>query len=144
MSKEKNIFSSKIMFSTVRSKKKDFNNNSREQGPSQYRPLIYHGGISRRLAEDVLQCQVKGSFLIRDSQSEISGRSLVLSVRSDEGYLHLKIERHSGKFVLGGRGPNTPQFEDISSIVRHYTRHNIRLRGGGRIKLYQPALERLL
>ena len=69
MSKEKNIFSSKIMFGTVRSKKKDFNNNSREQGPSQYRPLIYHGGISRRLAEDVLQSHCDAQVLLVDVDS---------------------------------------------------------------------------
>ena len=143
--KEKDVFPSKILFNEETSvqRKTDSNNNSGKArgGPGQYRPLIYHGGISRRLAEDVLYPQLTGSFLIRDSQTERFGQSLVLSVRSASGFLHLKIRRQSGQFVLGGR---SPQFGDLVSLVSHYTRHSLRLRGGGRVRLYQPALERLL
>ena len=96
------------------------------------------------MAEDILRQQEVGSFLIRDSKAGSPGLCQVLSVRATEGFLHLKIERQAGKLVLGGRGALSLMFPDIQSIVQHYSRHHIRLRGGRRIRLCQPALERLL
>ena len=115
------------------------NNNFTKKEKDRYRPLIYHGAISRAMAEDMLGQQGDGSYLIRDC--ETSASCLVLSVRSGLSFLHLKIRRRGGRFVLGG---DTAGFQAISGLVRHYSQHWLRIRGGRAVRLKHPARERIL
>lgn len=99
------------------------------------------GEVTRLQAERRLSHSRPGTFLIRASESRAS--SLVLSVRSHGGCVHLKIEQRRGPglqrgFVLGGF---SPLFPDLASIVCHYSRHILPIRGheGGTLLLVQPA-----
>ena len=92
---------------------------------------LCHGEVTRAQAERRLSNSRPGTFLIRASESAAS--SLVLSVRSHRGCVHLKIERRRGPglqrgFVVGG---HSPLFPDLSSIVSYYTRNVLPIRGHG-------------
>ena len=141
---EENVVSHQIFCYGESSRRPDSNNNFRKkekycQNRDRYRPLIYHGGISRAMAEAILGQHREGSFLIRDCESSPS--CLVLSVRSPPGFLHLKIRRRGGRFVLAG---DSAGFEAVSGLVRHYSQHRLRLRGGSAFRLKLPARERIL
>ena len=145
---EENVASHQIFFTGQSSRGADSNNNMKTKEkyfeyPDRFRPLIYHGGISRAMAEDILGQHRGGSFLIRDC--ETSPSCLVLSVRSPPSFLHLKIRRRGGK--LGGKwmlAGDSTGFQAISGLVQHYSQHRLRLRGGDSIRLRQPARERIL
>ena len=93
------------------------------------------GEVTRVQAERRLSHTRPGTFLIRASESLAS--SLVMSVRSHGGCVHLKIEQRRGPglqrgFVLGGF---SPLFPSLASIVSYYTRHVLPIRGHGRANL---------
>ena len=104
---------------------------------------LCHGEVTRARSERRLSNSRPGTFLIRASETAAS--SLVLSVRSHRGFVHLKIERRRGPglhrgFVLGG---HSPLFPDLASIVCYYTRNVLPIRGHGEenILLVQPAIQ---
>ena len=93
------------------------------------------GEVTRVQAERRLSHSRPGTFLIRASETLAS--SLVMSVRSHGGCVHLKIEQRRGPglqrgFVLGGF---SPLFPSLASIVSYYTRHVLPIRGHGRANL---------
>ena len=97
--------------------------------------------VTRAEAERRLSHARPGTFLIRASETAAS--SLVLSVRSPGGCVHLRIEAGRGSglqrgLVLGG---HSPLFPDLASMMSYYSRTVLPIRGhgGGSILLEQQA-----
>ena len=117
-------------------------NNNNNYNSSTYAPVLFHGKMDRYRAEQILSQGVRGTFLIRLSES--SGTTLVLSVTdSRSNIVHIKIVKQFGLFILGG---NSPLFPDIQSMVTFYQNNNLPLKSYGvkNLKLSIPAAERIL
>lgn len=100
-------------------------------------PCWWHGDISRSLAERILNSTDRrpGNFLVRISRS--GGHSLSM-INGSRDVIHIMISDHCEKdenkcssssprqYVLGmGSKP----FKSISSIINHYTKHPVPIRG---------------
>uniref|UniRef100_A0A8C8S2U0 Src homology 2 domain containing transforming protein D n=1 Tax=Pelusios castaneus TaxID=367368 RepID=A0A8C8S2U0_9SAUR len=94
----------------------------------------YHGSISRADAETLLTLCKEGSYLVRNS--ETSHHDYSLSLRSSQGFMHMKFTRtKESKFVLG---QNSAPFESIPEVIHHYTAQELPIKGAEHLSLLYP------
>uniref|UniRef100_UPI00398F5AEE SH2 domain-containing adapter protein F-like n=1 Tax=Pristiophorus japonicus TaxID=55135 RepID=UPI00398F5AEE len=95
----------------------------------------YHGAISRAEAENLLMLCKECSYLVRNS--ETSRNDYSLSLRSSQGYMHMKFSRTKDfKYILG---QNSPPFDSIPEVINHYTNHKLPIKGAEHLSLLFPV-----
>ena len=68
--------------------------------------------------------------------------SLPLSLRSCQGFMHMKFAQYKdGKYVLG---QNSPPFDTIPEVIHFYTTHKLPIRGAEHLSLLFPVLVQTL
>ncbi|XP_019368943.1 PREDICTED: SH2 domain-containing adapter protein D [Gavialis gangeticus] len=127
---------------------------SRSQSPERSAPMAervdpslplekqtwYHGSISRADAENLLTLCKEGSYLVRNS--ETSHRDYSLSLRSSQGFMHMKFTRtRENRFVLG---QNSAPFASVPELVHHYTTRELPVRGAEHLSLLYPISVQML
>lgn len=93
----------------------------------------YHGSIGRIEAEELLQPEKDGTFLVRMSES--SKLDYSLSLKSGRGFLHMKIVNLDGKFILG---QFSQPFDSIPDMVEFYCMSKLPIKGSENISLIHP------
>ncbi|XP_058138061.1 SH2 domain-containing adapter protein D [Dasypus novemcinctus] len=95
----------------------------------------FHGPLGRADAENLLSLCKEGSYLVRLSKT--SPHDCSLSVRSSQGFLHLKFaQTPSGQFVLGQHsGP----FASVPELVAHYSARPLPVQGAEHLALLYPV-----
>ncbi|XP_041535031.1 SH2 domain-containing adapter protein F isoform X2 [Microtus oregoni] len=100
----------------------------------------YHGAISRTDAENLLRLCKEASYLVRNS--ETSKNDFSLSLKSSQGFMHMKLSRtKEHKYVLG---QNSPPFSSVPEIVHHYTSRKLPIKGAEHMSLLYPVAIRTL
>merc|ERR1712226_391545 len=99
----------------------------------------FHGSITRLEAEKRLALKEVGTFLVRNSESSMTDFSL--SIRSLLGFMHMKINRFEGSFILG---QFSKPFEAVPKMIQFYQLNSLPIRGAERIHLVTPLEEELL
>ncbi|KAM9202581.1 SH2 domain-containing adapter protein F isoform 2-T2 [Dugong dugon] len=100
----------------------------------------YHGAISRTDAENVLRLCKEASYLVRNS--ETSKNDFSLSLKSSQGFMHMKLSRtKEHKYVLG---QNSPPFSSVPEIVHHYASRKLPIKGAEHMSLLYPVAIRTL
>ncbi|KAM6993389.1 SH2 domain-containing adapter protein D [Passerculus sandwichensis] len=95
----------------------------------------YHGAIGRAGAETLLALCREGSFLVRDC--ETSPEDYSLSLRSSQGFVHVKLTRtREQHFTLGRAGA---AFPSVPAAVGHYTARALPVRGARHLSLLYPV-----
>ncbi|XP_066491586.1 SH2 domain-containing adapter protein F isoform X2 [Tiliqua scincoides] len=95
----------------------------------------YHGALSRVAAEGLLRLCREASYLVRNSESSHDGFSL--SLKSSQGFLHMKLlQTEDKKFVLG---QHSPPFDNIPEIIHHYASHKLPIKGAEHMSLLYPV-----
>ncbi|XP_052702510.1 SH2 domain-containing adapter protein B-like isoform X3 [Crassostrea angulata] len=95
---------------------------------------FYHGGITRKVAEDMLRVHKEGSYLVRRSETQKNVFSL--SLKGVGGIpMHLRISLSQGEYVLG---ENSQPFPTVPEMVAYYTRHDLPVQNASHIKLLHP------
>ncbi|XP_061451940.1 SH2 domain-containing adapter protein F-like isoform X2 [Rhineura floridana] len=95
----------------------------------------YHGTLSRVDAEGLLQLCREASYLVRNSES--SHDALSLSLKSSQGFLHMKLlQTEDKKFVLG---QHSPPFDNVPEIIHHYASHKLPIQGAEHMSLLYPV-----
>ncbi|XP_026510858.1 SH2 domain-containing adapter protein D [Terrapene carolina triunguis] len=95
----------------------------------------YHGSISRADAETLLTLCKEGSYLVRNS--ETSHHDYSLSLRSSQGFMHMKFTRtRESKYVLG---QNSAPFESIPEVIHYYTVRELPVKGAEQLSLLYPV-----
>ncbi|XP_038627285.1 SH2 domain-containing adapter protein D isoform X2 [Tachyglossus aculeatus] len=94
----------------------------------------FHGSISRVEAESQLSLCKEGSYMVR--HSETSRDDYSLSLRSSQGFLHMKFTRtKEDKYVLGQHsGP----FASIPEAVHYYCARPLPVQGAEHLALLYP------
>uniref|UniRef100_A0A4X2ME27 SH2 domain-containing adapter protein D n=1 Tax=Vombatus ursinus TaxID=29139 RepID=A0A4X2ME27_VOMUR len=94
----------------------------------------FHGSLSRAEAESLLSLCREGSYLVR--QSETSHPDFSLSLRSSQGYMHMKFTRtKENKFVLG---QHSGVFSSVPEVVHHYSIRPLPVQGTEHLALLHP------
>ncbi|XP_037360994.1 SH2 domain-containing adapter protein D [Talpa occidentalis] len=95
----------------------------------------FHGPLSRADAENILSLCKEGSYLVR--LSETSPQDCSLSLRSSQGFLHLKFTRtRENHLVLGQHsGP----FASVPELVLHYSSRPLPVQGAEHLALLYPV-----
>ncbi|XP_051876485.1 SH2 domain-containing adapter protein F-like [Pristis pectinata] len=99
----------------------------------------YHGAISRTDAEKLLQLCKECSYLIRNSQSSKNDYSL--SLKSSQGFMHMKLTRTKDKYILG---QNSLPFDSIPEVIHYYTTRKLPIKGAEHLSLLYPVTVRTL
>ncbi|XP_037007973.2 SH2 domain-containing adapter protein F isoform X2 [Artibeus jamaicensis] len=100
----------------------------------------YHGAISRTDAENLLRLCKEASYLVRNS--ETSKNDFSLSLKSSQGFMHMKLSRtKEDKYVLG---QNSPPFSSVPEIVHHYASRKLPIKGAEHMSLLYPVAIRTL
>uniref|UniRef100_A0A8C4Y669 Src homology 2 domain containing F n=1 Tax=Gopherus evgoodei TaxID=1825980 RepID=A0A8C4Y669_9SAUR len=100
----------------------------------------YHGAISRTDAETLLRLCKEASYLVRNS--ETSKNDFSLSLKSSQGFMHMKLSRtQEKKYVLG---QNSPLFDSVPKIIHHYSSHKLPIKGAEHMSLLYPVAIRTL
>ncbi|XP_077188033.1 SH2 domain-containing adapter protein D isoform X4 [Paroedura picta] len=95
----------------------------------------FHGTISRAEAEALLTLCKEGSYLVRDS--ETSRNDFSLSLRSTQGFMHMKFTRtKEGKYILG---QNSAPFDSVPEVIHHYTAQELPIKGAEHLSLLYPV-----
>ncbi|XP_066061859.1 SH2 domain-containing adapter protein D [Chamaea fasciata] len=95
----------------------------------------YHGAIGRAGAETLLALCREGSFLVRDCETSPDDYSL--SLRSSQGFVHVKLTRtREQHFTLGRAGA---AFPSVPAAVGHYTARALPVRGARHLSLLYPV-----
>uniref|UniRef100_G1QS46 SH2 domain-containing adapter protein D n=1 Tax=Nomascus leucogenys TaxID=61853 RepID=G1QS46_NOMLE len=96
----------------------------------------FHGPLNRADAESLLSLCKEGSYLVR--LSETSPQDCSLSLRSSQGFLHLKLERtRENQMVLGQHsGP----FPSVPELVLHYSSRPLPVQGAEHLALLYPVV----
>ncbi|XP_066491680.1 SH2 domain-containing adapter protein D [Tiliqua scincoides] len=95
----------------------------------------FHGTISRADAEALLTLCKEGSYLVRNS--ETSRNDYSLSLRSSQGFMHMKFTRtKENKYVLG---QNSAPFDSIPEVIHHYTAQELPIKGAEHLSLLYPV-----
>uniref|UniRef100_A0ABM5EM69 SH2 domain-containing adapter protein D isoform X1 n=1 Tax=Pogona vitticeps TaxID=103695 RepID=A0ABM5EM69_9SAUR len=95
----------------------------------------FHGTISRADTESLLTLCKEGSYLVRNS--ETSRNDYSLSLRSSQGFMHMKFTRtKENKFVLG---QNSAPFDSIPEVIHHYTSQELPIKGAEHLSLLYPV-----
>ncbi|XP_042336279.1 SH2 domain-containing adapter protein D isoform X2 [Sceloporus undulatus] len=95
----------------------------------------FHGTISRADAESLLTLCKEGSYLVRNS--ETSRNDFSLSLRSCQGFMHMKFTRtKENKYVLG---QNSAPFDSIPEVIHYYTSQELPVKGVEHFSLLYPV-----
>ncbi|XP_015285253.1 PREDICTED: SH2 domain-containing adapter protein D [Gekko japonicus] len=95
----------------------------------------FHGTISRAEAESLLTLCKEGSYLVRNS--ETSRNDYSLSLRSSQGFMHMKFTRtKDGKYILG---QNSAPFDSVPEVIHHYTAQELPVKGAEHLSLLYPV-----
>ncbi|XP_041086481.1 SH2 domain-containing adapter protein F-like isoform X2 [Polyodon spathula] len=95
----------------------------------------YHGALSRSEAESLLTLCKESSYLVRNS--ETSRNDFSLSLRSSQGFMHMKFTRSKdNKYILG---QNSPPFDSIPEVIHYYTTHKLPIKGAEHLSLLFPV-----
>ncbi|CAL8243392.1 unnamed protein product [Lota lota] len=100
----------------------------------------YHGAISRTDAESLLRLCKEASYLVRNS--ETSKNDFSLSLKSSQGFMHMKLARtKEGKYVLG---QNSCPFDSVPEIIHLYSSRKLPIKGAEHMSLLYPVAIRTL
>uniref|UniRef100_H3AUM0 Src homology 2 domain containing F n=1 Tax=Latimeria chalumnae TaxID=7897 RepID=H3AUM0_LATCH len=100
----------------------------------------YHGAISRTDAENLLRLCKEASYLVRNS--ETSKNDYSLSLKSNQGFMHMKLSRtKESKYILG---QNSPPFDSVPEIIHYYTSKKLPIKGAEHMSLLYPVAIRIL
>ncbi|XP_061457348.1 SH2 domain-containing adapter protein D isoform X2 [Rhineura floridana] len=95
----------------------------------------FHGTVSRADAESLLTLCKEGSYLVRNSKTSRNDYSL--SLRSSQGFMHMKFTRTKDKkYVLG---QNSAPFDSIPEVIHHYTAQELPIKGAEHLSLLYPV-----
>ncbi|XP_043946532.1 SH2 domain-containing adapter protein F-like [Protopterus annectens] len=95
----------------------------------------YHGTISRADAEGLLTLCKESSYLVRNS--ETSRNDYSLSIRSSQGFMHMKCTRtKDNKYILG---QNSAPFDSIPEVIHYYTSKKLPVKGAEHLSLLYPV-----
>ncbi|CAF0752422.1 unnamed protein product [Brachionus calyciflorus] len=95
----------------------------------------FHGRITRKHAEIMLNNKPIGSFLVRQSESGNSN-DYSLSLVSGSGCVHMRICMKNGEFILG---QCSQPFTSIVKMIDHYGRVEVPIKGAQHVKLSVPV-----
>lgn len=98
------------------------------------RQAWFHGRITRKHAEIMLNNRPIGSFLVRQSESGNSN-DYSLSLVSGSGCVHMRICMKNGEFILG---QCSQPFSSIIKMIDHYGRVEVPIKGAQHVKLSVP------
>ncbi|XP_041791662.1 SH2 domain-containing adapter protein F isoform X2 [Chelmon rostratus] len=100
----------------------------------------YHGAISRTDAESVLRLCKEASYLVRNS--ETSKNDYSLSLKSSQGFMHMKLSRtKENKYILG---QNSCPFDSVPEIIHFYSSRKLPIKGAEHMSLLYPVAIRTL
>ncbi|XP_007899341.1 SH2 domain-containing adapter protein F [Callorhinchus milii] len=100
----------------------------------------YHGAVSRAEAESLLMLCKECSYLVRNS--ETSRNDYSLSLRSSQGFMHMKFSRtKDSKYILG---LNSAPFDSIPEVIEHYTSRKLPIKGAEHLSLLFPVVVQTL
>ncbi|XP_007949289.1 SH2 domain-containing adapter protein D [Orycteropus afer afer] len=95
----------------------------------------FHGPLSRADAENLLSLCKEGSYLVRLSQT--SPQDCSLSLRSSQGFLHLKFTRTREHQVVLGQ--HSGPFPSVPELVLHYSSRPLPVQGAEHLALLYPV-----
>lgn len=101
--------------------------------------IWYHGAISRSDAETLLRLCKECSYLVRNSQT--SKHDYSLSLKSNQGFMHMKLAKTKEKYVLG---QNSPPFDSVPEVIHYYTTRKLPIKGAEHLSLLYPVAVRTL
>ncbi|XP_077201637.1 SH2 domain-containing adapter protein B [Paroedura picta] len=101
--------------------------------------IWYHGAISRTDAENLLRLCKECSYLVRNSQT--SKHDYSLSLKSNQGFMHMKLTKTKEKYVLG---QNSPPFDSVPEVIHYYTAKKLPIKGAEHLSLLYPVAVRTL
>ncbi|XP_056375139.1 SH2 domain-containing adapter protein B [Hyla sarda] len=101
--------------------------------------IWYHGAISRTDAENLLRLCKECSYLVRNSQT--SKHDYSLSLKSSQGFMHMKLSKAKEKYVLG---QNSPPFDSVPEVIHFYTTRKLPIKGAEHLSLLYPVAVRTL
>ncbi|XP_049640102.1 SH2 domain-containing adapter protein B [Suncus etruscus] len=101
--------------------------------------IWYHGSISRGDAESLLRLCKECSYLVRNSQT--SKHDFSLSLKSNQGFMHMKLAKTKEKYVLG---QNSPPFDSVPEVIHYYTTRKLPIKGAEHLSLLYPVAVRTL
>ncbi|XP_055755345.1 SH2 domain-containing adapter protein F-like isoform X4 [Salvelinus fontinalis] len=100
----------------------------------------YHGAISRTDAETLLRLCKEASYLVRNS--ETSKNDFSLSLKSSQGFMHMKLSRtKENKYILG---QNSCPFDSVPEIIHFYSSRKLPIKGAEHMSLLYPVAIRTL
>ncbi|KAM8762601.1 SH2 domain-containing adapter protein F isoform 4-T4 [Acanthopagrus schlegelii] len=100
----------------------------------------YHGAISRTDAESLLRLCKEASYLVRNS--ETSKNDYSLSLKSSQGFMHMKLSRtKENKYILG---QNSCPFDSVPEIIHYYSSRKLPIKGAEHMSLLYPVAIRTL
>ncbi|XP_028291498.1 SH2 domain-containing adapter protein F isoform X3 [Gouania willdenowi] len=95
----------------------------------------YHGAISRVDAESLLRLCKEASYLVRNS--ETSKNDYSLSLKSSQGFMHMKLSRtKENKYILG---QNSCPFDSVPEIIHFYSNCKLPIKGAEHMSLLYPV-----
>ncbi|XP_068784355.1 SH2 domain-containing adapter protein B isoform X3 [Struthio camelus] len=103
------------------------------------RQIWYHGAISRTDAENLLRLCKECSYLVRNSQT--SKHDYSLSLKSSQGFMHMKLMKTKEKYILG---QNSPPFDTVPEVIHYYTTRKLPIKGAEHLSLLYPVAVRTL
>uniref|UniRef100_A0A8B9K786 Src homology 2 domain containing F n=1 Tax=Astyanax mexicanus TaxID=7994 RepID=A0A8B9K786_ASTMX len=102
--------------------------------------IWYHGAISRTDAESLLRLCKEASYLVRNS--ETSKNDFSLSLKSSQGFMHMKLSRtKDSKYILG---QNSCLFDSVPEIIHFYSSRKLPIKGAEHMSLLYPVAIRTL
>ncbi|ELK12986.1 SH2 domain-containing adapter protein B [Pteropus alecto] len=101
--------------------------------------IWYHGAISRGDAENLLRLCKECSYLVRNSQT--SKHDYSLSLKSSQGFMHMKLAKTKEKYILG---QNSPPFDSVPEVIHYYTTRKLPIKGAEHLSLLYPVAVRTL
>ncbi|XP_060619748.2 SH2 domain-containing adapter protein B [Anolis sagrei] len=101
--------------------------------------IWYHGAISRTDAENLLRLCKECSYLVRNSQT--SKHDYSLSLKSNQGFMHMKLTKTKEKYILG---QNSPPFDSVPEVIHYYTAKKLPIKGAEHLSLLYPVAVRTL
>ncbi|KAM5239201.1 SH2 domain-containing adapter protein D [Ctenodactylus gundi] len=96
----------------------------------------FHGPLSRGDAENLLSLCKEGSYLVR--LSEASPHDCSLSLRSSQGFVHLKFAWTREKQVVLGQ--HSGPFASVPELVAHYSARPLPVQGAEHLALLYPVV----
>ncbi|XP_043916904.1 SH2 domain-containing adapter protein B isoform X2 [Protopterus annectens] len=101
--------------------------------------IWYHGAINRTDSENLLRLCKECSYLVRNSQT--SKHDYSLSLKSSQGFMHMKLTRTKEKYILG---QNSPPFDSVPEVIHYYTTRKLPIKGAEHLSLLYPVAVRTL